>query len=251
MSVNNARVKEKTMNDVDIKEQLMHRFLYHSDSSAMQILLNLYDLEEKIHNIFPSYVSIKNLKKDIRHFFRRKENSELFANSLSGAVCDDINRFELSMYLAGYRRGYSDSLKANELEIMALEQFEVAHLFDRKLLFHYNYSSEEVDLFRKCCIVRQINSGADRLVKEQASLFSRFVLKRKIFTLNHYVDRQLQVNFQSSKGLYRETNYMLSHQELLGLNKKLKKFLYRDGLRIYASAYWYGLNDLVLRRYHS
>ncbi|MDD7363358.1 MAG: hypothetical protein SPI65_01690 [Peptoniphilus sp.] len=251
MSANNAKMKDHAMNYVNVKEKLMHRFLYHCDSSSMQILLGLYDLEEKIHNIFPSYVSMKNLKKDILYFLRYKENRILFADSLTDAIYDDVNRFELVMYLEGYRQGYRDIAKANELEILALREFDVETMFGRKLLFHYSVPSKDIDLFRKRCIKRHLNAGAEAVIREQTSHFSQHVLKRKVFTLNHYVDRQLQMNFQSPKSLYHETNYMLTHQELSGLNRKLKKFLYRDGLRIYISAYWCGINDLVLRRYHA
>ena len=122
MSVQNAQLNDKTLNFVDMKAKLTQKFLYGADSSAMQLLLNLYDLEEKIHNIFPSYVSMKNLKKDILSFLRRKENRALFANSLTDAIYDDINRFELVMYLAGYKCGYSAASEANELEVISLSE---------------------------------------------------------------------------------------------------------------------------------
>ncbi|MBS6524559.1 MAG: hypothetical protein KH322_00900 [Peptoniphilaceae bacterium] len=250
MSVQNAQLNDKTLNFVDMKAKLTQKFLYGADSSAMQLLLNLYDLEEKIHNIFPSYVSMKNLKKDILSFLRRKENRALFANSLTDAIYDDINRFELVMYLAGYKCGYSAASEANELEVIALRHIDLCHLFERKALFHYDVEYEDVRRFRKEAINRHMYSiGGGAPIQEQARRFSKAVLKRKVLTLNHYVDRQLQMDFQSPKKLYRESDYVLTREELVGLNRKLKNFLYRDGLRIYLSAYWCGINDSVLRRY--
>ncbi|WP_077075133.1 hypothetical protein [Aedoeadaptatus urinae] len=251
MSVQNAQLNQKTLDFVDMKTKLTHKFLYGADSSAMQLLLNLYDLEEKIHNIFPSYVSIKNLKKDILSFLRRKDNRAVFANSLTNAIYDDINRFELVMYLAGYKCGYNAASEANELEVITLRHIDLCHMFERKVLFHYDGKYEDVRRFRKQAIERHLSYiGGGSRIKEQAQRFSKVVLKRKVLTLNHYVDRQLQVDFLSPKKLYRESDYVLTREELIGLNRKLKNFLYRDGLRIYLSAYWCGINDSVLRRYH-
>lgn len=250
MPVNSLQLQNKSVDFVDIKSKLLHRFLYRCDSSAMQILLSLYDLEEKIHNIFPSYVSMKNLKKDILYFLRRKENCSLFAGSLTDAIYDDVNRFELAMYLTGYRQGLNEVAGANELEVLALNEFEISSMFERRILYQYDLSNEAVEAFYKRCVARHVHGYGDSLVKEQAARFSRHILKRKVYTLNHYVDRQLQLNFQSPKTPYRESEYTLSQQELAGLNRKLKNFIYRDGLRIYCSAYWCGINDLVLRRYH-
>ena len=250
MSQNSLQAQNKIVDFVDVKSKLMHRFLYHCDSSAMQILLNLYDLEEKIHNIFPSYVSMKNLKRDILYFLKRKDNRSLFAGSLTDAIYDDVNRFELAMYLAGYRQGLNEVAKANELEVLALEEFDIGSMFERRILYQYDIRCDAVEAFYKRCIASHVHGYGEDLVREQAARFSRHILKRKVYTLNHYVDRQLQVNFQSPKNPYRESDYTLSQQELAGLNRKLKKFIYRDGLRIYCSAYWCGINDLVLRRYH-
>ncbi|MDY3119200.1 MAG: hypothetical protein SOW18_06660 [Peptoniphilus sp.] len=251
MSVQSVQLNQKTLNFVDMKAKLMQKFLYGADSSAMQLLLNLYDLEEKIHNIFPSYVSMKNLKKDILSFLRRKDNRFVFANSLTDAIYDDINRFELVMYLIGYKEGYNAASEANELEVIALRHVDLCDLFERKVLFHYSGDYDDVRQFRKQAIDRHMRYiGGGRRIKEQAQRFSRVVLKRKVLTLNHYVDRQLQVDFQSPKKLYRESDYVLTREELIGLHRKLKNFLYRDGLRIYLSAYWYGMNDSVLKRYH-
>lgn len=251
MSRTNAEQKTVNIDYSDVKAKLLHRFLYDQDSSAMQILLGLYDLEEKIQNIFPSYVSMRNLKRDVLSFLRRKENRSLLANSLTRAIYDDVNRYELALYLEGYKRGYSAVNFANELEVIALGHFDVAELFERKQLFQYDYKEEDVHRLRNRSLRHVLEREAgDRLVRSHAVCFGRKVLKKKVFTLNRYVDRQLQINFKSTNGKYNEPEYFLTHQELWGLNRKLTKFLYLDGLRIYTSAYWCGVNDLVLRRYH-
>ncbi|MDO5037036.1 MAG: hypothetical protein Q4E37_01910 [Tissierellia bacterium] len=190
------------------------------------------------------------MRKDIEGFLYYKEGKELIAANLSQLIHDDINRFELIMYLEGYRRGMSACKEVNELEILALKYFTVPELYNRKSLFHYDRNLEEIGRFRRwvTCNIHNDVSFTKNYV-DQVSWYNRRVLKKKIKHLNTHLDRQIMINYDSKEDHYRESDSHLSTKELYGLSKKLYRFLHRDALKIYHRAYWNGLNDQVLKRY--
>lgn len=236
----------------EIKKALLRNFLYSADSESMQILLNIYKLEEQIDNVFPNYISVKSLRKDILQFLRNKEGKELIASNLTELIHDDINRFELIVYLNGYKRGFRAYDHANDLEVITLRDITFETLYSRNLLYHYENENQDVQLFREE-IMRELHhsKGLVGQIMEQLYWYNAKVLKKKIFKLNDHVDRQLYFDIRNGEQEIQVIDNALSYRELLGLNKKLLRFMYKDGIRIYETAYWNGLNDLVLRRYHS
>lgn len=105
---------------------------------------------------------------------RRKDNRAVFANSLTNAIYDDINRFELVMYLAGYKCGYNAASEANELEVITLRHIDLCHMFERKVLFHYDGEYEDVRRFRKQAIERHLSyTAAAAGLKNRPSAFPR------------------------------------------------------------------------------
>lgn len=238
------------LNFFEIKRSLLHRFLYQADSDAIQILLNIYKIEEQVDNVFPSYISIKSLKKDLMVFLRNKIGKELISSNLSDMIHDDINRLELVIYLFGYRRGLKSVQQINELEIFALKNYGVENLYYKKSLFHFEKENHEILRFKEK-IFNEIE-GSKTFKKNFLSmlhLYNKKVLKSKVFSINEHVDRQISIDVDSRKTRFIEVENHLSFRELKGLNKKLMLFLYRDGVRIYEAAFWNGLNDSVLRRY--
>lgn len=247
---NLARRKKTELSFSDIKKSLLHRFLYQGDSDAIQILLNIYKIEERIDNVFPSYISIKSLKKDILSFLKDKVGKELIASNISQIIHDDINRLELVVYLFGYRKGLKSFHAANELEILTLKYFTVEDLYTKPILFHYECENKEVLLFKESLLseMKRTKFLKNNLVN-MLNWYNKNVLKKKIYSLNEHVDRQILINTESDKLKFIEVENHLNYRELRGLNKKLMRFLYRDGVRVYETAFWNGLNDLVLRRY--
>ena len=66
--------------------------------------------------------------------------------------------------------------------------------------------------------------------------------------INSFLDKQLMFSDNPEEG-FIELGNALTRNELLGLNKKIIKFMLRDGLRVYKNAFWDGVNDRVLKRY--
>lgn len=233
----------------DVKRFLIERFLYDSDSESLNILLNIYQVEDSIDNICPTYISIKHLKKDIYKFLKDKEGVELIANNLSELIHDDINRFELYVYLEGYKTGINAKKSVNLLEMMTFKYFSIEDLYSRKSLFNKEITKAEI-LDLKSMILEDIKNET-KIKKQVYDLVFKFnlkVLKRKIYNLNAHVDKQIVFNLEGGYK-FREANSNLTRRELKGLNKKIIKFLYADGLKVFENAYWDGINNQVLKRY--
>ncbi|MDO5300890.1 MAG: hypothetical protein Q4E76_00090 [Tissierellia bacterium] len=234
-----------------LKQSLTHRFLYLNDSDALQILLNVHNVEDHVENIFPSYLSLKALSEDIVKLLKKRQERVLIANSLASFIHDDVNRLELTIYIDGYISGFNARHRANELEVLALKYFEVEELYNRNSLFSFVSMEEDLLAFQRKCFDPFREFGHVKMkIKERIQKFDRRVLRKKINKLNYYVDRQLVLNTKEPwDGRLFEVENCISDQELYLINKKLKLFLLKDGLRLYRQAYWNGLNDLVLKRY--
>lgn len=234
----------------DIKRVLSQKFLYENDVACIQILLNIYNIEDSIENVFPSYISLKHLKRDIRRFLRKKEGKDLIAYNLSQLIHDDINRLELYLYLEGYRNGFHCTKCANRLEILTFHHYTVEDLYGMKTLFQYETKRRDILAFRDTLREGIENDPkVNKFLKDVIFRYNRKILKKKIYNLNNHLDRQLMINYDSTDVIFTETDNVLTPQELKGLNRKLVKFLFRDGLRIYQTAYWHGVNDQVINRY--
>lgn len=246
-----SKYKEiETLKGKDIKRVLSQKFLYDNDVGCIQILLNIYNIEDSIENVFPSYMSMRHLKRDIIRFLKKKEGKELIAYNLSQLIHDDINRFELFLYIEGYRNGFHCPKCANRLEMLTFHHFSVEELYNKKTLFQYETQLSDILEFK-----RVIFEGIERdakvitFLKETISRYNRKVLRKKVNNLNDHLDRQIMINMDATPGAFQETDNVLTLVERKGLNRKLLRFLFLDGIRVYQNAYWNGINDQVMNRY--
>ncbi|RVU55284.1 hypothetical protein [Anaerosphaera multitolerans] len=238
----------------DIKRFLIEKFLYDNDPESINILLNIYNFEDSVENIYPTYLSLKHLKKDIIKFLKNKEGKELIAYNLSNLIHDDVNRFELLLYLEGYRAGLNANKSVNKLEMLTFKYYDIEDLYIRKKMFNTDISKTDI-LRLKENLLKEIRR--DRKVKKYIhNVVFRFnlrLLKRKIYNLNSHIDKQLMLNLdedEKNKGeQFVVTNSHLSKEELHGLNKKIVRFLYLDGMKIFENAFWDGINDKLMKRY--
>lgn len=250
MSLANIKISNnKNYAFKDIKNYLVENFLYNNETDCINILLNIYNIEESIENIFPRYVSLENLRLDIIKLYKEKRGIELIARNLSSLIHDDINRLELYLYLEGYRRGFNSSKLINKLEMVALNYLSIEELYSRKKLYNYEFKNKDVVIFKKelfKCLRR------DRFTRSYISSIVRGVdknlLRKKIFNINSHLDLQLVFSYDSS-ARFKEMNSYLSVNEISNLYKKILKFLYVDGYRILTNGYWDGINDKVMKRY--
>ena len=63
------------------------------------------------------------------------------------------------------------------------------------------------------------------------------------------MDKQLTIDYNSDKYKIKDDEELLNLDELNNIYKETVKIVLRNCLRLYKEAYWYGLNDRVLKRY--
>lgn len=247
-----AKIKISNANNYafkDIKKYLVEKFLYDNETDCINILLNIYNIEESIENIFPRYVSLENLRLDIVKLYRAKNGIELIARNLSALIHDDINRFELYLYLEGYRRGFNSVKFVNKLEMIALKYLSIEELYGRTKLFNYEFKNPDVMLYKNDLFK---NLSRDRFLKYYLSAIvnglDKNLLRNKIFNINKHLDMQMVFSNEATSKFKLMDSY-LSNKEIVTLHKKILKFLYIDGFRILSSGYWDSLNDKVMKRY--
>ncbi|MBC8588697.1 hypothetical protein [Paratissierella segnis] len=237
-------------NVFNLYESLKYNFLFNNDINSIHILLNLYDLEENIRNIFPKYVSIRNLRKSINRALRKRRGSQLIALNLSNLVHEEINRLELFLYLEGYKTGYMNTRIVNDLERLTLKYYPIEYLYNNKYLFHFETSNNEVLELKKT-----INSDLNKEEKRYKRLYNLMykytytAIKPKVFSLNKYLDKQMAMDLDLYDINIKEDVPLLTKDDLNEIYIELFKIILKNGFKLYKNAYWYGLNDRVLKRY--
>lgn len=234
----------------DICDGLLYNFLYNSDIDSIHILLNLYDIEINMINLYPKYRCTKEIRKRIRKVLFPRKNRQLISNNLSMLLHEDIDRLELSLYLEGYKDGYYDNKWVNIIEDEAIDQFSVEELYGKSFLFHY-------DIYRKDIykIVKDFNHELDLKEKKTSYLhniidtYCQKVIKKKIYDLNLHIDKQLAIDYDMNKLNIQEEESMLSMRELNNIYKAVIRTINNNMINTYKEAYWFGINDRVLNRY--
>ncbi len=233
-----------------IYDGLIYKFLYKNDINCIHILLNLYDLEENITNIRPKYVSIYYLKKHISKFLKKRKSNHFISLNLGQLIHEDINRLELFIYLEGYKHGYFNNYWVNILENITVSNIPLDQLYKSKYLYHFDNKSKQI-LDMKSMIGEEIQEN-EKLNKYLYSIIRDYcnkLLKGKILSLNKYLDKQLTIEYNSRMYSIKEDDTLLTLEELNNIYKEIVKIVLKGGLKLYKEAYWYGLNDRVLKRY--
>lgn len=234
----------------NVYDELIHKFLYKNDINSIHILLNLYDIEDNITNICPRYITISKLKKRINNFLKGRKDNHFISLNLSQLIHEEINRLELYIYLEGYKHGYYNNYWANLLEKITLKNICAEKLYELKYLYHFGINIPEIVDIKK-----QINKDIHKNEKSNKVLYAKVVkysntlLKRKVFNLNNFLDKQLTIDYDSDEYRIKDDEKLLNFDELNNIYKETVKVVLKNCLSLYKDAYWYGLNDRVLKRY--
>lgn len=234
----------------DIYEGLKYKFLFNNDINCIHILLNLYELEDNINNIVPSYISIKRLRKNIRKALKDRRGNHLIAYNLGELIHEDINRLELLIYLEGYKAGYLNKKHINDLENITLRYFSISELYNKRYLFNFDSSIEEVnnfktDIYKSFLEEKQTLNNLEETIRN----YTESILKAKVLSLNKYLDKQLAIEYQSKPAYFRDEESLLTLEELKAIYKEVLKIITRNINKLYNDAYWNGLNDRLIMRY--
>ncbi|MGM0395757.1 MAG: hypothetical protein ACQEP4_01735 [Bacillota bacterium] len=234
----------------DLYEGLKHNFLFKNDLNSIHILLNLYDIEDNIRNIFPKYVSIKYLRNHISRILKNRRGNQLIAMNLGELIHEDINRLELLLYLEGYKGGFISIKEANRLEDITVKTCSINELYYQKYLFHFDTFTEDVqDLRDEIFSNLEKDEDSNKHLQNLIGRYCEKVIRNKIFSLNRYLDKQLTIDYKSSSANITEDETLLTMDDLSNVYNEVVKIVSRNGMRLYKDAYWNGLNDRVLKRY--
>ncbi|MBS4871376.1 MAG: hypothetical protein KHZ78_00855 [Peptoniphilus sp. oral taxon 375] len=235
----------------DIKTTLLNKFLFEDDSTCLQILLNLYNIEDSIENVLPSYISMKNLKSDIIRYLNPNQGRELVAQNVTNLIHGDITRLELCVYLEGYRMGYKSKKWSNQLEILTFNHVSVEDIYKSAFIPKDLDQCKEIYLFRqKLDNIIEKDDKIQKFLFDLVHIYCKKVLRPKIFHINKYLDRQLMIDYDSDEISFVEAHLPLRFRDISCMYKRLLNFLVRDCMRVYQKAYWDGMNNQVMKRYH-
>lgn len=242
-----ALLDSKTYN---IYDKLKYNFLFNNDINCIHILLNLYDLEDNINNIFPKYMSINNLRKSISKLLRDRRGNHLIAYNLGELIHEDINRLELYLYLEGYKYGFLNYKDANKLEDLTIKYYSITDLYDMKYLFHFNNKEEEINEFQDYIFdkIRKEEKDDKRLNDIIVKYISN-VIRPRIYSLNKHLDKQLSIDIEKDGLNIKEDEDLLTLDELKTIYDEVVRSILKSGHKTYQNACWNGLNDRVLKRY--
>ncbi len=235
---------------LDMYEGLKNKFLYQNDLNSIYILLALYDLEENIANIYPKYMCKNEIRRKIKNILRNREDGDLIAHNLSIVLHEDINRLELCFYLEGYKHGYTCNQWVNKLEEKSLEIMGIDQIYRSPFLFHFDISEPQIKgLYSKCRQEIEYQERKSKYIEGLVYAFANKIIKRKIVDLDKYVNKQLRMDFELYYIKIKETEYKLMEAEIDKVYHTIVNILIKKMKNIYKEAFWFAINDKVLKRY--
>jgi len=237
-------------NNYNLYDGLNYNFLYNKDINCIHILLNLYDLEINISNIYPKYISLKNLRKHIRRTLKGRNGNELISKNLGDLIHEDINRLELFLYLEGYKSGYQDNKKVNLLEDLTVRICNINELDNLKYIFQLEKEDDRICEFKNN-IFTDFNLENEKIknINREVSEYCNDVIRPKILSLNKHIDKQLMMDYDSENVLIVEEAPLIIKDDLIDIYNEVYKIIMKNGYMLLKDAYWNGLKDKVVKRY--
>lgn len=234
----------------DLSNTLKKRFLYYNDINSVNILINMFESEENIRDLYPQYISMGNLTKTLRGFMRGRPGNDLASRNLSHLIHDDINRFELLVYLEGYKLGTKSVNYVNGLEKIILKNIDVEEIYNRKSFFQTINKNENINSFKEV-FLKQINEELqnNRLFERLVNTYTRVIIRPKLNSLNHHLDLQIKMGESMGMTYLEYEGKPFTKSELTLIYKNIRKLLITDCSNTFADAYWQGLLEKLLNRY--
>ena len=231
-----------------IEKELEYSFLYKNDSDSMHLLLSILDHRHKYNNLRPKYLLMKKLTTSLKRALYMRKDRDAILRGLRKLVNDDINRFELAVVVEVYAKGLMDHDWINRVERLALEEFEVFELENMQTLYQTAKSGRSMGFKSSIFHHLKIDTDGFKELKRLTTIYCRKVLKKKIYRLNDYMDKQIVLNFEDLSHLKMEENN-LTIRDLNYIYNKVNRYLYNSITKVYKDSYWNGINDAVLERY--
>lgn len=231
-----------------IEEGLEESFLYENDPDSLHILLSIIEHGYRFHHFQPHYRLMKNLSGSLKRILKERRDRELILLAIRKVLNDDINRFELAIEIKGYTQGMQDLRLIDALERIALETYSVDELASCPLLFHKAKSGKAMGVQAEAFRLMHEDENKSKDLHRLSNFYCRKLLKKKIYHLNDYLDRQIVLDFDHPDQLKSEEG-ALTIRDLNLIYNKLNRYLFTNVTKLYKHAYWDGINDAVLERY--
>lgn len=235
----------------EISNSLKLKFLYNKDLNSIHLLINLYKSEDRIGNIYPQYMSLSDLRLRLKKHLNNREGKDLAAKNIAELIHDDINRFELLLYLESYKSGFKSNKYANGIEKIILNNIDVESIYSKNTVHQMISSIDAMKHLKDEVIFKfrqemRTNDGFNKLIDS----YVKRVIKPKLFNINDFLDRQVKM-YENSDGntILKYETKLFKKAELILLYKKIVSIISEDCIRVLADAYWTGLIEKVLRRY--
>ncbi len=234
----------------DIYDGLTHNFLYNKDVNCIHILLNLYELEDNIRNIYPKYISLRYLRNHISRFLKHKKGNQMIAKNLGELIHEDINRLELFLYMEGYKHGFYNKKWVNILEKITIKYYSIEDLYSLKYLFQFETMNEEIlELKERVFLNLDKDECKNNYLNDHIKDYCLSLIKNKIYSLNRHLDKQLTLDYSTHMLNIKEDSTLLTRDDLNNIYNEVYKIVIKNGMKLYKDSYWNGLNDRVLKRY--
>lgn len=204
--------------------------------------------EYKVYKVRPEYQCMTRLCRSLgRDLIHREDRNEIM-DAVYRIINNDVNRLELAIHLDHYARGYCDNDHVNELEILALKSMPVEEMYGRKILFHKEQSGDVLVFRNRLFGLVDRDDARTKRIKRITYAYCERVLKNKVFLIDKKIERQLVFNLENKEiAILSEREVTLSERDKL-YNRVFMSCI-KSMQRIAKEAYWYGLNDRVIRRY--
>lgn len=232
---------------IDFEKSLEYKFLYNDDMNSIFLLLSWLDNKNLCYNLAPKYSVTKALLTGLRRSIRGRDDKKSIVDAVSKLVNDDLNKLELAFTIKAYRNAYSNYKMVDMLEKIVLKRYKPSQLSNYPLLLQ-DMDDEEVEDFKKTVYNELVKNKEIGLNEYHSNLFLDRNIKKKVFRINYYMDKQVVVDY-SNTDILRVEGKNLSIKELKHIYDKSKFYINRKLKEAYFNQYWQGLNDAVLSRY--
>lgn len=234
-----------------LSNSLKKKFLFNNDINSIHLLINLYEIDDNIGEIFPQYLSMATLKKFVKSVLRGRPGKDLATKNISEMIHNDINRFELLVYLEAYKSGYSSYKYVNKIEEIVLSSCNIKAMYSKSYIREMLNSNTDITAVRNelmSYIKKDISSNTN--FAKLVGLYNTRILRPKIYNINKYLDKQVKMaQGEDGKAVLKFESKPFTRNELSRLYRKISKIVFDNLIRVMADAYWSGIIEKVLRRY--
>ena len=233
----------------ELEESLEYQFLYESDSDSIHLLLSILDLDHPTSNLQPRYVLMKAINTSLFRALSDRKDRYFIMRAIQKLINDDVHRFELAICLKAYPLGREQSMDwVDKLERVALEAYTPQELKHQQILFQTAKKGPAMNVQSQLYHWLKVQTHNYKDLYRFCNIFSQKVVKTKIYRANHYLDRQIVLDFDHLSQLTSEES-ILTIKDLNFIYRKFRQYLASNACRIYKDNIWNGVNDAVLERY--